>query len=245
MLYLMRSIFLLLLCSLIPFSSLANEIPTTFKEYKKINLSLGGSVYISPEIKYTVEKKMGKLKYTPENEVITFGYSGNKIELFYDSGPSDDPSYFIQMNGQGDVFDNRIFALRLFISPDGTMYADGDTNSFFNAKRKYVIESGKIVEIKQPYYLVDEDCVVNESLTITANPCSSGETIAKIPKGQKVHILLSQKWDPWDDESKWCNDKNLSFLVSTSFGLVGWAETAAGNLSDPGRPLSCITYSGD
>lgn len=85
-----------------------------------------------------------------------------------------------------------------------------------------------------------------------------GKVIAKVAAGEKVHVLLAERYiESYDNLAPACGDgheKNTenypfgreNFLVRTSFGLIGWVPNKAGNISGvKGNPLSCIIQSGD
>lgn len=262
-----RKLLLLLIIFTIRIAYASDEIPESFKGYKQINFHSGkemvrsesliyGSIYIDPQIKYQLEKYPPKiieggfdLKDTGLS--VVFKIKDVDIGIRYTPGMSVDPTYLIKIARK----EFEVVGQRLFVSSAGDFYVDGKIDHMFNAKRKYSIVGGLLAEVQQPLYWVDLVCEVNEQLILTSERCGNGDKVAVIPSGVKVNVLLAESTGGYDNFSKkkarFCKsekgDSTESFLVATPFGLVGWAQTRAGGISEehPGKPISCIKYWGD
>ncbi|MCF7886162.1 MAG: hypothetical protein K9M80_06685 [Candidatus Marinimicrobia bacterium] len=56
--------------------------------------------------------------------------------------------------------------LRISIPGDGNIYISGHTNNMFNKRRIYHLESNTLKEIKQPFYYVGQEGVLQKDITL-------------------------------------------------------------------------------
>src|SRR3990172_4294036 len=161
-----------------------STLPDSFKDFQKIGLEIDkwnkGTVFIPKHVKYV----------KPDNESIQCKIANIDFEIRFGSGPSEGPLFSISATSETKTHTKAIVAEKLFISDSGNIFAESRYGHYFNQKLKYIITKKGIEEQRQPFYLVDEPCKVNETLILTSQRCAKGETIAVIPKGQTVRVLL-------------------------------------------------------
>ena len=97
----------------------------------------------------------------------------------------------------------------------------------FAKSRKFTLNKGEVVEVKQAFYNVDMKTETGKAVTLMSKP-GGGEKVAGLGAGAKVHVLINQ---------------GDHYLVSTPFGLTGWVEVENGY--GPDSPLKGIYYRGD
>lgn len=238
------------LCVLIVIASnqlvAADKLPASFKHYKPYVIGeTQGKVYLAPEllkntvkIKPTKEASSSKIRITTDADVL---------DISFNPGPSDDPSFTIQVNKAQKT--SSLVGETLYISAGKTFYTASDSNRYYMKRKKFHIVDNKVIEIKQPFYFVNKDCTTSTALVMYAKKCEKAEKVAVLPANSRVKILLAEYEGntcktsaPLDNEGK---NTAMNFLVSTPFGLVGWVSTRGGYLQAPGKPLSCIRYIGD
>ncbi|QDL54765.1 hypothetical protein [Rhodoferax aquaticus] len=130
--------------------------------------------------------------------------------IHFDPGASDDPAWVVADESTGKwlgVIDTDY----LLIPGNGFLYAIGRTNKIHTERRKYAVREGKVVEVTQPYLYVGLDTHTKIPIALLSGK-DTGEVIAQIPKGEKIHVLLSE---------------GDYLLVKSNFGLVGWFKTSA------------------
>ncbi len=230
---------------LISFCAIASSdegtLPNSFKDFQKIELSNEdggkGTVFIPTQVKY---QKNVKSDVNSKYELIQFKITNLNFEIGFGSGPSEGPLFSISTTRDAKTHKESIEAEKLFISDSGNIFTESRFGHFYNLKRKYVVTEKGIEEQRQPYYLTDLPCKVNEALVLTSQRCAKGETIAVIPKGMTVRVLLAENYNDYYNEP--CS-KGKNFLVSTSFGLVGWACSSPGHIIyGPPPQLDCLRY---
>jgi len=220
----------------------SSDLPNTFKNYKEVRLKNGGNIYLSPNISYKLEKTGG-----PEffDYFLIFELGQSEVKVQFEEGPSYDPGYIFYMSSNTDIFKGYLSANEIIIDEFGFVYSISYTNQYFLKKAKYIIDKDGIREIKQPFYSVNRSCDTNGQLILTTKPCSEGEVIAQLPKGTFIKVLLARDWD-YLEQDKWCKGgEEISFLVETQFGLIGWADTKPSSVYGTGGPIPCIYYQGD
>lgn len=230
---------LLSICSLKSFAD-ESPLPDSFKDFQKIECQSDewgkGLIFIPSQVKYQKTTNKPNVKYPCG---IQFNIANTNFETSF--GSDFGPSFSITATIAGKTHETSIGADKIYISDSGNIYAESRYGHYFNQKRKYIITKKGIVEQRQPYYLIDESCKVNETLVLTSQRCAKGETIAVIPKGSTVRILL----DDNINSSKERCDEGFNFIVRTSFGLVGWACTSIGHISyGPPPQLDCLRETG-
>jgi hypothetical protein len=204
-------------------NSFSNELPESFKGYKKVELpyhtgvTSRGELFLAPTINF-IEKKL--LDQGFEIDGVTFRLNSYNFEVICVPGPAENVTFQIQVFRKNDKLTGQFSAERLFISSTGNFYTESIFGYLFPVNKKFKIRGNEIVEIKQPYYSVNLDCSVNEKLIITSEKCSKDKVLAVIPKGMQIHVLLAEN----PDFHEACNG-GKNYLVRTSFGLVGWINT--------------------
>jgi hypothetical protein len=216
-----------------------SAIPDSFKTYKRVDLG-GAPLYVAGTIVPRVSIRKMDLDGGTQ-DVVHASFETNKINftIFFDPGPSNDPTYEVTATRAEKTHRISLLADRLFVSGEGALYTDGTTDRDFNFRQKFTMDKNGFHAVPQPYHLVDMECSLQADVSLTSEPCGRGQIVAFVPQGSKIHVLVAPL-------SASCpgGEGSLSFLVNTSFGLVGWAETRSGNFS-PGTPLGCITFRGD
>jgi hypothetical protein len=220
-----------------------NEI-ASFKNY--IKYKIGDNVlYLAPELSKNAKIMKDTMNPIEGSVEVKFVINKNKVHIRFSPGESDDQTFVVSYNDQKKYLEGE----ELYISSNGTFYLIRETNEDFKKRLKLIFQDDQLIEVAQPFYLVDLKCEASTDFRIYDKKCNSGEVIATIPKGTTVNILLVE------NDSVGCSDKiikgntNLdpvkNYLVATPFGLVGWVASSTGYLSRPGNPLSCITFHGD
>lgn len=233
----------LLLYSEIPLPKKQKRIvPDSFKHYRHFPLGgehYEGDLFTAPQLKIEEQKKPGIFCI----KAMVFDYRGRTYSVCFSPGASEDPNFiFSVFDGEKAQEIRTIYAERIYLGAAGYIYSETRTNNYFLVKRKFLLKDKKITEIKQPFLLVDMQCHINEKTVIKMTPDDKSKSIAALPKGAKVKVLLAQYFADNSEiiaEEQW-------YLISTSFGLVGWVKSKPSNLDYPsGKPLSCIWYMGD
>ncbi len=223
-----------------------SELPESFKNYQRIVLLPDKAEFFIPKgIKVSKKYEIvnDSINGNIKKEIARFSISKIKFKISFDAGPSQDPVYMVNAIVGNKEHSAHIDGDKMFISWSGSIFSDLRSNQHYDKKRKFNVTENGIFEAGQPFYYVGYKCELTSALTITSEMCGDGNVIAQIPKGGNVEVLLHKKPSP---ASNTCTGtKKMPFLVKTSFGLVGWAETKSGYFSEPGEPLSCIRYFGD
>jgi len=132
--------------------------------------------------------------------------SSNDIyEISFFEGEAGDATFSIN-NLESGTNVARILATTLIVPGNGYVYSLGHVFSHFDVHSKYKLESGSLVEVRQPFYYVG---MVTETLADIDifSAQDGGEIVAHLPKGSKIEVLVGNKG---------------YYLIKTTFGLVGW-----------------------
>ena len=163
------------------------------------------------------------------------GHSDNHADNMGVEGPSDDPGFVIEIRGDERIYD--VGGSTVFVSAEGHFYTSARMNQDYQKRQKYRLSTEGLTEVTQAYYLVDSQCAVTELTQLYSLPCGKGHVVASIPQGGRVQVMLH-------DANAACAIPQ--YLVSSSFGLVGWVGSESGLLNiEPGKPLNCISFYGD
>jgi hypothetical protein len=130
-----------------------------------------------------------------------------EVWIDYDGGPSVDPEIVVTQVGSEEPA-GYIWGLNFYIPGTGAIYASGHTNTMFDTRVKYVLEGGKLIEVKQPFYWVGLESKALKDLALLSAK-GGKEVVARLPKGSALTVVLA--------EGDW-------YLIKTPFGLVGWLE---------------------
>lgn len=238
--------FIVFIFIVLPFVSFADQSESdSFKDY--VSYKIGANLlFLDP----VLAKKASVIKESPSNEneysLVSFPVAGkDAMSVKFDPGPSDDPTFVISFKGKTESLGGE----KLYISSSGFLYLQREKNEHFVKKMKYSFSNGEFKEVKQPFCLVDLKCRTSATLLIYEDKCNKGNLIATLPKGSAVNILAIENIENScpsniikDNETE---DPVNSYLVSTPFGLMGWAVSSVGSLSRPGKPLGCLRFKGD
>lgn len=130
-----------------------------------------------------------------------------EVWIDFDPGPSVDPGIVVTRVGSTEPA-GYVSGLDFYIPGTGAIYASGHTNTMFDTRVKYVLEGGKLSEVKQPFYWVGLESKALKDIALLSAK-GSQEVVARLPKGSALTVVLA--------EGDW-------YLIKTPFGLVGWIE---------------------
>jgi hypothetical protein len=241
----------LVLLLAVPRSSKAgiDEMPFPFQTHRRLAITDyegggSGTVYLPSGIEAKKIQGTQQDGYDRKFDLLVFDVGGHHFTVFFSSGASGDPNYHIEVPGLPEFI---VYCRRLLFGNEGNIYADGHTNSYFDARRRFSVTAAGIQETRQPFYYVNMPCKLTNDLVLTTEPCGKGQVVTVVPKKESVTVLLADKIVDFNPNYGSCAGEGgeLPFLVVTPFGLVGWARTKGGGLSSPGDPLGCIYYAGD
>jgi hypothetical protein len=192
--------------------------------------------------------KNNKIILTPSSDYIlniNFELGNSSVSISFKPDPDDNPAFLIKINS--DV--TPLHGEKLYVSSAGHLYLSNEFNAFIEKKLKYTISDGKLKEVRQPFYFIDMNCETSAPLLIYENKCNQGNLIARIPRKSFVRILAVENV-PSNCRKNIIPDNKVgdsinSYLVSTPFGLVGWAVSSSGYLERPGNPLGCLRHNGN
>ncbi|MCL4691069.1 MAG: hypothetical protein KJ060_00940 [Candidatus Hydrogenedentes bacterium] len=145
------------------------------------------------------------------HEVIATKLAPDSDEVFliiFDPGPSADPNFQVVRGTEptDDAYLGSMNGLTLTIPGDGFLYVSGHTNTTFDRRSKYRVTDDGLEEVPQPYYYVGLSTATLKPVTLRS-ALEGGETVAELPAGTEVEILLNR-----DDD----------YLIKAPEGLVGW-----------------------
>lgn len=211
----------------------------SFKNYTSYRLG-DNALFLDPSIVKVTTIAYGSLKDVYSK--ITFQVGNPAISISIEPETEDDPAFVVKIDGNV----KRLSGSRLYISSAGYFYLANQADTSFDKKQKYEITSGTLKEVRQPFYLIDMSCETSAPLSIYEGKCNKGHLIAKIPEKSSVRIIAveniantcPQNILPHND----AGDPIDSYLVSTPFGLVGWAVSTSGYFERPGKPLGCLRH---
>jgi len=219
-----------------PAQDLGKDQPPAFPGLKEMAVS-GGESPSSQRISYDaalselVDKPLAMEEGEPEVRrlLLTRLDRESKTRHFidFDPGPSADPSFIVTDEKTGKEV-GQIAADSLALPGNGFIYATARSNNMHLLYQKFAIRDGKLVEIKQPFSYVGLETKAKVPLTLKATQ-SGGETIASIPAGEPLQVVLS------DGEQ---------LLIKTRFGLLGWWKMNTKVLPESAE-IEGIYYAGD
>jgi len=237
----MRQLTLLILMTL---TLLSQDIPESFKNYKKYILFDDGlwkvPLYLSPKLSKNAKIVNNIKDFDDESKkAIEIKIGTQKIKVSFSIGQSDDPAFIFRFKNLKDYITIDCDT-KLFVSKSGFIYVINGSNTLYTSYKKYKLSKNEITEVKQAFYKISKTCKTSTLAKLYSKKCQKGTLVASIPKGRKVQILLA---DTKDSCSQWSNLRE--YLVETSFGLVGWVTSSEGYSPRVGKPLSCLMYQGD
>lgn len=134
-----------------------------------------------------------------------------EVFIDYDEGPSADPEIVVTRVGAAEPA-GYVSGLNFYIPGTGALYASGHTNTEFDTRKKYVLEGGRLVEVKQPFSWVGLESKALKDLALYAAK-DQKEVVARLSKGSALTVVLN--------EGDW-------YLIKTPFGLLGWLRIEGG-----------------
>jgi hypothetical protein len=155
---------------------------------------------------------------------------GTVHTLRYDDGPSCDPTFSLWPEG-GDEPIGEFGGDHVVIPGNGFLYVIRRSNRSFEGREKWAIHKGALVEIAQSHYYVGVTTTTLKPVVLLQQPEAGSTVIARVPRGEKVLVVVQQTVDGRD----W-------YQVRTGFGLLGWTEDS-GYGDD--RQFEGIQYFGD
>lgn len=195
--------------------------PESFRSYIPVKLENDqwsyGFVFLSPAL-----QKMAEVNKGPEesgNAVMKVMINNKSISIQFDAGMSDDPAFVIQIKGTENI--HYLGGTEVFISENGSFYTSTRMNQDYQKRQKYILSDTGLHEVAQAYYLVDSKCSITEPTKLYSLPCEKGNVVATIPQGGNVNVLVH-------NPQSVC--PKPQYLISTSFGLVGWVGAESGGL---------------
>jgi hypothetical protein len=211
-----------------------------------------GTVHFNPAVTEIIDKQLEDLprdhplfwtlkRWNFEGSIILqTRLSPESDEQFYvihDWGPSTDPGFTIFRNLEKPVMILSIGGVELYIPGNGFLYSvSGHYDNLFNHRRKFKYQSGRFVEVEQPFYYVGINTTTVAPVELLLAPQDSMQQIvASLPANYEVEVLLAKKEDDPNDERY--------FLVKTPLGLLGWVRITHQAYS--GWPIEGIFMSGD
>jgi hypothetical protein len=157
----------------------------------------------------------------------------DSLYVLFSQGPSEDPSFSISTKA-GKVLGD-VTGLELYLTNTGTFYVNGHTNNLFNKKRKFEIRKDTVVEVAQPFYYVGLQSITLKDIVLYKDKTGS-ETVASLPKGYKIEVVLAEYGAPDFELEK-------HFLVKTDYGLMGWLRLT--NTDSPDKIIKGLFFAGD
>ena len=157
----------------------------------------------------------------------------DSVVITYSSGPSADP-VFVVSTAEGKAIKS-FYCLEFYLNSSATIYTSGHTNNMYDRRRKYQLQSDTIVEIGQQYNYVGLEGRSLKEITLY-NEMEGTEIIAQLPVGSEIEILLA-------DGSLADFDIDITYLVKTDFGLVGWLRLSGQDAY--GEIMEELFYAGD
>ncbi len=153
------------------------------------------------------------------------------LEFYFSEGSSDDPQIVVVLNDEVvlESFGN-IFHIKGL-----TLYVEGNANSYFDIKRKYVFENKEFKEIKQPYYYIGIKGKLNYPISLYKSE-NFLQKIADLPKGYEIEIILGKTEGKYNELE--------SILIKSEFGLLGWYNFK-NNLSNDESIIDEFYFNGD
>ncbi|NLX67361.1 MAG: hypothetical protein GXZ19_11470 [Bacteroidales bacterium] len=163
------------------------------------------------------------------------------VHILYAEGPSADPAFAITDRDNNLLWSE--FAEEMCINTAGVIYLSGNMNKMFNQRMKFQFKSGKVTELKQPYYFVDVKGKLLKPVKLYSGKENQGELIATLPVGYEIEILLAEADPPFDEDGY--QEQMTNYLARTAFGLVGWLKLGEDDTYFMNPVVKGLGYYGD
>lgn len=232
---------------------------TGLKEFKDDQESPSFTLHYRPETSQVINKTLTEEDWEYYHFLDTALTPGGPIQQWVcEPGPSGDPACgFFPAEAKKYMTqsaDNWLGGDHFYLPGDGYVYSTSDSNEFYVVRQKFKVdlEKQRFDEVRQPYYYVGVDSVVQRPLE--AESVDGGKMT--LSKGDKVQVLLDApernpcfgKSEAEQEKDKACNDTRLDLLLRTESGALAWLEYKPfANPDDPneGPGLSNILFHGD
>jgi len=181
------------------------ENQTQFSKWAGAKVSLGD--YLPESYSRT---RLGTIDFAP----------GKKLHLDAVDNLVHFPSYFELVEPKSEKIVGKfpnydISDVRWFFPGNGIAYLNQKHLNMCGPQytRKFVLQAGAMVEVKQPLYFIDAETDVLSAATLYES-ANGGKVVANLLPGTKVQVVgvLPGKDDFW----------TMAYLVKTPLGLTGW-----------------------
>lgn len=145
----------------------------------------------------------------------------SKEVVVLDHGPSDDPTFHFFRYAGNKIREIGTLAGNVSLGLSGTVYVRtrADCSFYWTYMTKHRLRNGRFIEVRQPYYSVDERGLVSGGIELLTAPRVGSEKVARLALHTEAQVLVCQ-FLPHDEDAQrdsWC-------LVQSSVGLVGWTK---------------------
>ena len=204
--------FLTLLFSRLAF---ATDVPQSFQHLQKVSMPGSGILFVSQQVQCS--PTMGEENPVSEvYELCQLTINNDTVTILFDSGPSDDPAFYLTSTSTGKT--TSFPGKNLYVPGGKNIYVSGWTNSYYDVRRKFTYDGTNFTEVKQPYQYVGLKTKIKRIGPKEDPPIlvplyadkSKTNTVAVLSEGSEIEILVTQ-------DNDW-------YLARTSFGLVGWVH---------------------
>jgi hypothetical protein len=171
--------------------------------------------------------------------------NGPEYYIQLNDGPSGDPHFEYFIKSGNDYINVGSTPRKVIIPGNGFIYSSGSTFESFPTYTKYKIDTntGRIVEVRQPYVYIGLKTKANKNIDIVDN---DGSNVATIAKGSPIEVLLLNTVYYQDNKDRGYTKTGI--LVKTQYNIVGWNYdeilSCLGNDSK-NFPIDNFCYGGD
>ncbi|MDA8084891.1 MAG: hypothetical protein M0024_14635 [Nitrospiraceae bacterium] len=224
----------------------ARKIPKSFSYLKQLDVGAAvgeGRGYtiiyynakISKALKYSIEfsDEAGASVRAIETKIDSTTHDVYVID--YNAGPSGDPKFIIYRK-----IDHALKKLasipgdNLIIPGDGNVYVSGESDDFFDRRRKYVLSEGTLKEVPQPYYYVGLRTRNVKPLNIYSDRDYQIK-VTHLPAGSEIEVLVASLRKQFE----------YDFLIKSPYGLTGWVTVEGQDGMCGTESIKGICFHGD
>ncbi|MDZ7822115.1 MAG: hypothetical protein U5N26_10065 [Candidatus Marinimicrobia bacterium] len=157
---------------------------------------------------------------------------GENYSILFSMGESADPHFLFFPGGETGTAAFSIPADHLHLKGNGVIIARGSVNEMFTVNRKYLLENGRVREIKQPFYAVNLQSRTLESFPVYRSR-RLRHTVTTVSAGENVNVLLAEFRDDY-----------RYYLIRSESGLCGWIKVKKGVWIND-TPIKDLYFHGD
>jgi hypothetical protein len=145
--------------------------------------------------------------------------NGPEYYIELNDGPSGDPHFEYFIKSGNDYINVGSTPRKVIIPGNGFIYSSGSTFESFTTYTKYKIDkdTGRIVEVKQPYVYIGLKTKANKNIDIVNN---DGLNVATIAKGSPIEVLLLNTVYYQDNKNRGYTKTGI--LIKTQYNIIGW-----------------------